>query len=258
MSENDNTLADVVLHPEEVLWPPKVDLVGVGMMLLLALVVGFVSSLGVVLVSFFTLGKFSLESGTTPMLLSMITFFALVIADMIYLWGAKTIFPHMYSGTRTVFMHISVFSVILYILVLPIYMMSGGISSAQNIGILVAYTFHLLLNIFWMELIVSSLSWFRYVLLSLYSCIAGFVVSSGFMLVVYKTFGTGSRSSLFVLLWLASVAFVISVVTVFVVRFLYYRYYVASGSDPLWDTFARVQSEEDSLQKEAERTLLKQ
>ena len=44
MSENNNTLSDISTSPEELLGPPRVDLVGIAMMLLVAIVVGFLSS----------------------------------------------------------------------------------------------------------------------------------------------------------------------------------------------------------------------
>jgi hypothetical protein len=44
MPENNNTLSDISVSTEELLGPPRVDLVGIGMMLLVAIVVGFLSS----------------------------------------------------------------------------------------------------------------------------------------------------------------------------------------------------------------------
>lgn len=88
MSEN-NTLSDISLATEELLGPPKVDIVGIGMMLLVSLVVGFLSSIGVVIFAFLSFGNFSLGSGISPILLAMITFFALTISNMIYLWSVK-------------------------------------------------------------------------------------------------------------------------------------------------------------------------
>jgi hypothetical protein len=97
MSENSNTLSDISISTEELLGPPKVDLVGIAMMLLVAIVVGFLSSIGVVIFAFLSFGNFSLGSGISPILLAMITFFALTVSNMIYLWSAKGIFPHIYT-----------------------------------------------------------------------------------------------------------------------------------------------------------------
>jgi hypothetical protein len=39
MSNNDNTLSDISLETEELLGPPKIDIVGIAMMVLVSLVV---------------------------------------------------------------------------------------------------------------------------------------------------------------------------------------------------------------------------
>ena len=49
MSENNNPLSDIRVETEELIGPPKIDLVGIGMMLLVAVVVGFLSSIGIVI-----------------------------------------------------------------------------------------------------------------------------------------------------------------------------------------------------------------
>lgn len=256
MLENNSHTSDVILAPEEILGPPKVDFIGLGIMVLLALVVGFVSSIGVVVASFLSLGRFSLESGVAPVLLSMITFFALTVSNMIYLWWARAIFPHIYSGTRTVFLHISVFSVILFILMVPIYMMSPVSMNNSSIGILVAYIFHVLLNVFGIEVIISLLSGFRYTLLSIYASLSGFTLTAGVVFFIYRQMGSSSTGSLFMLLWLGALSFVLSIFVVCVVRLLYYRYYLASGSDPIGNTFAQVEQDEREYEKLAENQLL--
>jgi hypothetical protein len=45
MSESNNRLGEILLSNEELLGPPKVDIIGIAMMLLVALVVGFLSSI---------------------------------------------------------------------------------------------------------------------------------------------------------------------------------------------------------------------
>ena len=122
MPTNDNTLSDISISTEELLGPPRVDLVGIGMMLLVAIVVGFLSSVGVVIFAFLSLGTFALGSGISPILLAMITFFSLTVSNMLYLWSAKGIFPHMSTGSRTTFLHASVFSILLYVAIAPLYL----------------------------------------------------------------------------------------------------------------------------------------
>lgn len=158
MSENSITFRDLHLEAEELIGPPKIDLIGIGMMILVAIVVGFLSSIGVVTFAFFSLGSFSLGSGISPILLAMITFFALTMSNMLYIWSAKGIFPHIYTGGRTVFLHASVFSIILYITIAPLYLIVSSVLSGSNSAILIAYITHVILNIFGLEIVISILS----------------------------------------------------------------------------------------------------
>ena len=255
MSENNNLLGDLTLDTEEFLGPPKIDLIGIGMMFLVAIVVGFLSSLGVIIFAFLSFGNFSLWSGISPILLAMITFFALTISNMLYIWSAKGIFPHVYTGTRTVFLHASLFSVFLYIAIAPLYFIVNSMI-IDGSGILIAYIAHILFNVFGLEIIVSVLSGYRYTLLSIYSSIASFIITGTLLFFIYEKTASHSSNALFVLLGLSMLAFTITILTTFFIRFLYYRYYVATGSDPIGDVFTRVESDAKDIEKEAESILL--
>lgn len=51
----------------------------------------------------------------------MTTFFCLTFANYLYIWGLSIIFPHIYTRVRTMFVQVSVFSVILYIAMALLY-----------------------------------------------------------------------------------------------------------------------------------------
>ncbi len=256
MSENNSTLGDIVIANEELLGPPKVDLVGIAMMMLVAVVVWFLSSIGVVIFAFLSFGSFSLGSGISPILLAMITFFALTISNMIYLWSAKGIFPHIYVWWRTTFLHVSVFSIILYITIAPLYLIVDSMIVGSS-WLLIAYIVHILLNIFGVEIIISILSWYRYSLLSIYSSIVTLIITSSLLFLIYEKIGSQSSNALFVLLGLSMIAFFISIVINFFIRFCYYQFYISTGSDPIWDVFARIEQDDKDIEKEAERQLFK-
>ena len=256
MSQNNNTLGDITVSNEELLGPPHVDIVGLGMMVLVAIVVGFLSSTGVMIFAFLSLGRFSLGSGISPILLAMITFFSLSISNMLYIWSAKGIFPHIYAGTRTTFLHASVFSIILYITIAPFYLIVNS-QFIDGSGILIAYIAHVLLNIFWLEIIVSILSSYRYSLLSIYSSIVSLILTASILFFIYTKTNSESSNALFVLLGLSMLAFVIAIFTTFFIRYCYYRIYITTGSDPIGDVFARVEIEAKEIEKEAEEELLR-
>ncbi len=256
MSENSNVLGDLSFWVEEVIGPPKVDFVGVGMMILVAIVVWFLSSIGVVILAFFSLGRFSIWIGISPILLAMITFFALTISNMLYLWSAKGIFPHIYTGGRTVFMHISVFSVILYISIAPFYFIVDSTIMGGS-GILIAYIAHVLLNILGLEIIASILSGYRYALLSIYSSIVSFIITGSLLFFFYEKTNTVSSNALFILLWFSMLAFVIAIFITYFIRFCYYQMYITSGFDPIWDVFSRIEQESKDIEIEVEKQLFK-
>jgi len=236
--------------------PPKIDLVGIFMMVLVALVVWFLSSIIVVLFAFLSFGNFSLWSWISPILLAMITFFALTMSNMLYVWSAKGIFPHMYSGSRTVFIHASIYSIILYITIAPLYLIVNSLFPNGS-WILVAYMAHILLNIFGIEIVVSILSSYRYSLLSIYSSIIGLIVTGSILFGIYEKTWSESSNALFVLLGFSMLAFVITIFVTFCIRFLYYRFYVTTGSDSIGDVFAQVEKDSKEVEKLAEVALFK-
>jgi hypothetical protein len=74
---------------------------------------------------------------------------------------------------------------------------------------------------------------------------------------VYEKTNSESSNALFVLLGLSMLAFVISIMTTFLIRFFYYRFYIATGSDPIGDVFARIEQETRESEQEAEKALFK-
>ena len=184
----------------------------------------------------------------------MITFFSLTVSNMLYLWSAKGIFPHIYTGSRTIYLHASIFSIVLYIAIAPLYLIVNSVI-IDGSGILIAYIAHVLLNIFGLEIIVSILSGYRYSLLSIYSSIVSLILTGSILFWIYASTSSDSSNALFVLLGLSMLAFVIAIFTTFFIRFCYYRIYIASGSDPIGDVFARVEQESKDIEKEAEKQL---
>ncbi len=254
MSNNDNTLSDISLETEELLGPPKIDIVGIAMMVLVSLVVWFLSSIWVVIFAFLSFGNFSLWSGISPILLAMITFFALTISNMLYIWSVKWIFPHMYTWGKITFIHASIFSIILYIIIAPLYLIVNGVIISGS-GILIAYIAHILLNIFWLEIVISVLSGYRYSLLSIYSSIVSLVLTGSLLFLIYAQTNSDSSNALFVLLGLSMLAFLIATLVNFFIRFCYYKIYIATWSDPLGDVFMKIEQDAKNLEKEAEQKL---
>lgn len=196
MTEN-NILADHHETAEEVLGPARIDAVGLVLMAVVGIVVGGLISIAILITSFFSIGKFSIESGVSPVILAMTTFFSLTIGSSVYLYIARSIFPAIYTRARDAYKHTILFMLVLYICMMPIYLMAP--TGVNTIGVLIAYLIHILLAVFGMELVIGVISQYRYILLAFYANLAALVLSGGIVFSLFQKFSQSS-ASLFVLM----------------------------------------------------------
>ena len=249
-----NALDDYKLTPEEVLTPPKVDMVGYLLMSLLATIIGLVVGILVFVLAFLFLGNFSLQSGVSPILVAMITFFALVGWNMLYVWWLTAIFPHIFNRTRTLFVQVSLFSVLLYVAVSVVYLVTSSLIPTWS-GILGIYALHIALDVFWLVTLLGILSSYRYSLLFFYSSFVSFLLVGVIAFLVTMMLSTSS-GALFTLMIFAGVTFASGTLVPFGILALYRSFYTLSGYDPLGDVFAKIQQEEKDAEKAAETLLV--
>ena len=224
-------------------------------MLLVAVFVGLFAAIGILIASFFSIGKFSLESGVSPILLAMITFFSMLIGSYIYIWAARTIFPNIYTRNKIFYLQVTVFMIILFICMLPVYLVVGA-TAMNTSAILLAYLVHILLSIFGLELLLSIIAQYRYSLLTLFANMASLIFSGGILFWVY-TNTSSSASALFVLMALSILGFVLSTGICFLIRFAYYQFYTITGNDPLGDVFSQIEKEDEQYLLDAQDALLR-
>lgn len=255
MSEhNTSLLADLTETPEELLGPPQVDMLGVCMMMLLSIIVGWFISVAVLVAAFFSVGKFSIASGVSPLILAFTTFFAVSLASGIYILLAKSVFPNLYTRNVTALKHTIVYMIVLYICMIPIYV-TVSTSTFESSAVLLSYLIHVLLAIFGIELILGVVSQYRYVLLSLYANIVAVILTGGVVFWIFQKFSQ-SGTSLFILMGLSVMMFFLSTTLIFLVKFLYYKYYTTTGHDPLGALFYGIEEEEKQKVDAAKHTLL--
>ena len=253
MNANNTLLSDHIESAEDVFSPPNIDAVGIGLMAGSAFIAGGFISIGVLVASFFSIGKFSIESGVSPMILAMTTFFSLLFGTSLYLFMAIKIFPNIYTRTRELYKHSMLYMVILYICMMPMYLMAP--SASNTVAVLVAYLVHIMLAVFGLELILGIISQYRYVLLSFYANIAAMVISGGIIFTLFRA-SSASGSSLMILMGLSILAIFLSTTIIFVIKFLYYKYYTLTGNDPLGSLFYGIEVEEKQKVEAAQNTLL--
>lgn len=140
-------LDNVRVSTEELLGPPKVDLMGFGLMSIVALVTGFLVGIMVFLLAFIFLNNFSFQTGASPIFLALMTFFATVFGNFLYLWGLRSIFPHIYTGSQTLYVQVSIFSIVLYICMSGVYLAIDAMAP-QSGSMLLVYVTHIIFDIF--------------------------------------------------------------------------------------------------------------
>ena len=242
------------LSPEELLAPPKYDAIGVFMVFLTALIVWASSGIIIIVFSYLAIGQFSLETGASPILLAMITFFSLSLWNILSYIIRSKIFPHIYPRGRTALSQIIIMSILLYVIFAPIYLYIGWITPEKS-SLLTAFSLHILINVFAFELVIGLVSQYRYFFLVLYTSIFS-LLSTGCILVYIHMNTSTSQTSLFVLLALTVVAYTMNQLISALIFWGYHIFYKKTWNDPIWSLFARIESEEKSLEHEVEESLI--
>jgi hypothetical protein len=198
------------------------------MTFLSAMITGVITGIIVVLLAYFAIGKFSLESGASPLLLVFITFLALTIGNILYYVLLSYIFPHIYSRGRTAITQITWMSIILYILFIPIYLIITGISS-DTPTVLIAFSAHVILDTFALTLILGLISRYRYSLLTFYSSIISLIITTSVVVFVQTVFSSSDSSrALFLLFGLTIFAYTLSGSLSTLLSWIYYTLYQTS------------------------------
>lgn len=221
------------LSLEEFLAPPKYDAVGVFMVFLTSLIIGVLTGIMVVLLAYLAIGKFSLESGASPILLAFITFISLTIGNLLYYVISSRIFPHIFPRGRTALSQIMIMSILLYVLFVPIYLLISGIS-IETSTILIAFSAHIIINNFTLTLIIGLVSQYRYSLLTLYASIISLVITSSIIIMIESSVSnSNSTRALFILLGLTILTYTLSNTISSLISWIYYFVYQTTGSDPI-------------------------
>lgn len=235
--------------------PPSIDMIGIAMMALIAIIVGAFISLSVLIAAFFSVGSFSVESGVSPIILAFSTFFAVCFGGVLYVVLARSVFPSIYTRNTLVLKNMIIYMIVLYFCMMPIYLLSSGNSGNSNGLVLYAYLVHILLSIFGIEIILGLISQYRYILLWFYANIIAIILSWGITFWIYKSL-SASSSALFILMGMSILMFFLSTLITFIVRYIYYKFYHLTGKDPLGEVFYTIEQEEYQKVEHAKNTLL--
>ncbi len=238
---------------EEYLGPPKIEPINILMMSLWGFISGIIGWLFVFAFSYFLLSNDGL-SGSSPIVLSMIAFFCFAFANYLLMYFYSIVFPEKYTNSRIIFTQISIFSIILYILISPMYMYA----SAQVVPklVLFVFIFHNIMNVLWVNLILDIISNYRYILLNIYGTLIGTIISVFLTLFIFSGF-TDSTQALYALIGSVILAFTWIVTCKILIVYAYHIFYKNTGSDFIGNIFQSLEDEEKKIEKYVETTLTK-
>lgn len=258
MNEKEKVIFnDLIEKPEELLWPPRIDFIGVLLISVISIMIWVIISIGVLIASFFSIGSSTVGSGVSPFLLALATFFMLTIASVLYIYLGKIIFPSIYTQHKELLKHMMIFMMILYFCMMPVYLFFGWSHTPPwQSSVLLPYLFHIILAIFGIELIIGSISQYRYILLSFYANIIALILTGTVLIWIISKF-SNSEKSIFILMGLSILSFFLSTTFVFLVKFLYHKFYTITGNDPLGSIFYNIALSEYQKVENAKNTLFK-
>lgn len=174
------------------------------MVVVSSIISGFVSGVIFILLASLAYGKFSLDSGASPLLLVMLVFFGLTFGNFIYYYFISRIWPDVFSRGRTALSQIAIASILLYILFAPTYLLVPHFFRESS-SVLIPFAFHILFNSLILHILIGIISVYRYSILVVFASITAFIISGCLLIVIYTLF-TSSSTSLFLLLGLVIVS----------------------------------------------------
>ncbi len=237
---------------EDVLGPPRSDLVSVGLSSLASIVAGFVGGVFILICTLFFLGGVQEAAPAMfPYILSIVSFVAILIASALAFYLQTLIFPQKYRGGASQATQTFLFSLLLYLVFTPLYVYVG---SSRADMLMAVFVMHVLINILGTNLIVEILSNYRYSLLSVYASFLGFFVAT-FASTVFFLSSNVSEKILYALSLVLVLAFFLTTTFRTLFELGYYYLYSISGQDILGNVFKQIEEEEKYREVQAEKTL---
>lgn len=239
-----------ILSNEELLGPPPSDPVSMGLSILGSIIAGFIGGFVILIATYIFLGSIQ-TSGIFPFILSLVGFFAILVTTSITLILNRLLAPNKYRSGDSGFAQMGIFSIFLFILITPVYIYVNAVKPDVLIFV---FTLHIIIAILGTSLLVEILANYRYILLSLYGVLLGFIATSALSVTFFLNYSP-SKTALYSLVGVIIVANFVTNAFRSIFEYLYYRYYVATGNDHLGDIFAKIEAEELEIVTKAKKEL---
>lgn len=239
------------LTSEEVLGPPKIDIVAVWLTAAWSIIAGFVGSIIVIISIFFFLQNAQKFLWVYPYIYSITVFFATLFTAWLNIFLNKTINPDKYKRWSLTFVQVFLFSIFMFVFMLPVYVYATNIKQETLVYI---FSLHVVLSILASSIFSELLSNYRYVLLWIYGSFIGSLVSILLTIIVFFTFQESSKNLYILILLLIIINTAINSLRA-LFEYIYYIYYSKTWMDQLGDIFYQIEQEEKEMVKKAKSEL---
>jgi hypothetical protein len=189
--------------------------------------------------------------GIFPYVLALVGFFAILVSTYLSLFMNNLVFPNKYREGLAVFAQTFVLSILLFILIVPLYVYVGSIHQDR---LVLVFTFHILLNSLGVSLVSEILSNYRYALLGVYSSLVGFFAATAISVAFFENF-TESDASIYSLVGVIMVVTTVTALLRLLTELAYYQTYLTVGVDPIGNVYARIEQDEREALEKAEKEL---
>ncbi|MDD2516007.1 MAG: hypothetical protein PHF26_02210 [Candidatus Gracilibacteria bacterium] len=239
---------------EDILGPYKVDAVYIGLTSLGSIISGFIGGIVIFIAIFFLLQKTGGVSGVYPFLFSLVGLFSISMVAYLNLFLNKLIHPEKYQRGSVAFTQMTIFLIMFYIFITPLYMFVGGETASSLIYV---FIIHVTISIFGTSLIGEILSSYRYILIGIYGSFIGLFFAIFMATAILIKGGESYSNSLYSLIGAIIIInfFIATFRSIF--EFIYYKIYQLTGTDMLGDIFYQIELEEKEEVKKAQENLEK-
>ncbi len=183
-----------------------------------------------------------------PIILSFITLIWSSITCFLTYYILNITSPEKYKKNLVIFWQIAFFQIFVYIFLAPIYVYTWVVSYDN---ILITYLAHVLILIFWVNIILDILNNYRYILVWFYGSFLGLFISSAITILIFNIFPEWYARLLSLIILLPLINF-FSIFFKQIFELLYYKYYKMTSLDQIWDIFFQIELEEKERLRELE------
>ncbi len=189
-------------------------------------------------------------SSTFSLIISLVSFFWISLSSYMTYVLLSITDPDKYKKNIVILWQLIFFQIFSFVFLTPIYIYVWIISSKY---IMLIFSIHIIFVVFGVNIIMDLMNNYRYVLISIYGNFLGLFVSLFFTIFILNLFPSGSANLIFLLLLLPIINF-LSVFMKKFFEFVYYKYYILTSLDQIWDIFFQIELEEkEKLKEDAEK-----